>query len=113
MDLYIGTLGINSSALKVACGAPGIGAKKVQESSADDHSPTYPASDVALESAGVDLDICTCSINSSALEVACPPPEIGATKILRTTSEILTFSASELLLVWKVVSWISTFALVT
>jgi hypothetical protein len=33
---------------------------------------------VALECAGVDLDICTKSINSSALEVACPPPGIRA-----------------------------------
>ena len=27
MDLHIGTIGINSSALKVACPPPGIGAK--------------------------------------------------------------------------------------
>jgi hypothetical protein len=27
MDLYIGTIGINSSALEVACGPPGIGAE--------------------------------------------------------------------------------------
>jgi hypothetical protein len=39
---------------------------------------TYIAGGVALENAGVDLDIYTISINSSSLEVACPPPGIGA-----------------------------------
>jgi hypothetical protein len=53
--------------------------EKFQESYAGHHSSTYiVAGGVALESAGVDLDICTIDINSSALEVACPPPGIGA-----------------------------------
>jgi hypothetical protein len=38
----------------------------------------YIASAVALENAGVDLDIYTTSINSSALKVACGPPGIRA-----------------------------------
>jgi hypothetical protein len=62
----------------VPCGPSGIGAKKVQESSADYHSPAYRASAVALESAGVNLDICINGVNCSALEVVCPTPEIGA-----------------------------------
>jgi hypothetical protein len=33
MDLYNGIIGKNSSTLEVACGPPGIGAKKVQGSS--------------------------------------------------------------------------------
>jgi hypothetical protein len=36
------------------------------------------ASAVALEDAGVDLDICISGSNSATLEVACPPPGIGA-----------------------------------
>jgi hypothetical protein len=64
----------------VSCGPPGIGAKKVHEISETRFCSTYIVSAVALERAGVDLYICTISINSSALEVACPPPEIG-TKI--------------------------------
>jgi hypothetical protein len=42
---------------------------------------TYIASAVALESAGVDIDICTICQNSAALGVACPPPGIGAKKV--------------------------------
>jgi hypothetical protein len=39
----------------------------------------YISSSVALESAGVDLDICVAGINCSALRVVqCPPPGIGA-----------------------------------
>jgi hypothetical protein len=42
---------------------------------------TYHASAVALEDAVIDLDITTrSSINSSALEFACPPPGIEAEK---------------------------------
>jgi hypothetical protein len=80
VDLHIGTtIGIHSAALQVACGPPGIGAKKVQETSESRFCTTYIASAVALENACVDLDIdnCTISINSSTLEVACPPPGIG------------------------------------
>jgi hypothetical protein len=53
--------------------------EKFQESFAGHHSSTYiGAGGVALETAGVDLDICTVSINSSALEVACTAPGIAA-----------------------------------
>ena len=53
--------------------------EKSQEISVDHHTSTYPEGVVALENAGVDLDICTIfGINSSALKVACPPPGIGA-----------------------------------
>jgi hypothetical protein len=55
-------------------GPPGIGAKKVQESSRNNFGSTYIGGSVAVKSAGVDLDICIISINSPALEVACPPP---------------------------------------
>jgi hypothetical protein len=92
VDLHIRTTGgINSSTLEVAYPPPGIGAKKVQESSADHHSPTYNLKrSLALESAGVDLDIGTAGKNSSTLKVACPTPEIGAKlsrKFLRTAME--------------------------
>jgi hypothetical protein len=80
VDLHIALINSNRSALEVACSPPGIGigAKKVQEISETRFRTTYRASAVALENAGVDLDICTISINCSALEVACPPPGIGA-----------------------------------
>jgi hypothetical protein len=42
---------------------------------------TYKVSAVALKNAGVDLDLCAISINSTALEVACPPPGIEAKKV--------------------------------
>jgi hypothetical protein len=68
-----------ASALEVACPPPGIGAKKFQEISETKFRTTHLVSAIALERAGVDLDICTIiSINGSALEVACPPPGIGA-----------------------------------
>jgi hypothetical protein len=63
---------------RVACPPPGNGAKKVQETSEPRFCTTYIGSTVALENAGVDLDICILRKNSSALEVACPPPGIGA-----------------------------------
>jgi hypothetical protein len=63
----------------IPCGPPGIGAKKVQEISETKFRTTYFVSAVVLERAGVNLDICPFSINnSSTLEVACPPPGIGA-----------------------------------
>ena len=65
----------------VPCDPPGIGAKKVQEISESRFRTTYIINDVALERAGVDLNSAMISINSSALEVACPPPGIGAKKI--------------------------------
>jgi hypothetical protein len=54
--------------------------EKFQESSAGHHSYTYiGAGGVAFESAGVDLDIrTTLSSDSTALEVSCSPPGIGA-----------------------------------
>jgi hypothetical protein len=51
---------------------------EVQETSATKFCTTYIESTVALQNAGVDLDICTIDINRSALEVACPPRGIGA-----------------------------------
>jgi hypothetical protein len=77
VDLHIGTIGINSTALQVACPPPGIEAKKVEEISADHHSRTYIVSAVALESAGVDLDIGTITgINSSILKLDVPRQDI-------------------------------------
>jgi hypothetical protein len=75
VDLDSALIHTDSSALEVACPPPGIGAKKVQETSETRFCTTYISSgSVALENACVDLDICTISFNSSALEVACPPP---------------------------------------
>jgi hypothetical protein len=41
--------------------------KKVQEFSADHHSPTYIISSVTLKNAGVDLDCCIICIDCSAV----------------------------------------------
>jgi hypothetical protein len=68
MDLQIGIVSINSSALKVAYPPPGIGATQVQKSSVDHHSPAYHASTVALKT-GVDLDIGNACKNSAALKL--------------------------------------------
>jgi hypothetical protein len=96
----------------VTCGPPGIGAKKIQEISQDGFEATeytYIAGGaVALEGAGVDLDICIISINSSALQVACPPPGIGEVKsgtFRETTTPPLTYKA---VLASKVESWMAT-----
>jgi hypothetical protein len=75
IPIPINTISINSSALQVACPPPGIGAKKVQESSETRFGTAYILGVVTLESAGIDLDIGTGrSTNSSALQVACGPP---------------------------------------
>jgi hypothetical protein len=78
----------------------------------------YIPGDVALECATIDLQhntasICVVSINvstnGSALEIACPPPGIGAKlsrKLLETASELLTLLPQVLLS--KVLSWMST-----
>jgi hypothetical protein len=56
------------------CGPPEIGAKKVQEISRRKQPvTTYKEGMVALEYGVVDFHIGTTGINSSALEVACPP----------------------------------------
>jgi hypothetical protein len=79
VDLHIGFRSKNSSALEVACPPPGIGAKKIQESSPNSLRTPYPEASVALEGAVVDLHISIESMmNSSTLEVACGPPGIGA-----------------------------------
>jgi hypothetical protein len=79
VDLDICTQGIDcTTLLVVACPAPGIGAKKVQESSRTNLGTYKVCSSVALEGAVVDLNSAFISINSSALEVACPPPGIRA-----------------------------------
>jgi hypothetical protein len=72
----------------VPCEPPGIGAKKVQEIFETRFRTTYLVNAIALECAGVDLDICTISINSSALEVACPPP--GHRRKIRKILETIT-----------------------
>jgi hypothetical protein len=109
MYLHIGTTAsINSSALEVVCPPPGIGAKKVQESSDTNFGITYIiAGNVAQECGVVDLHIGTIGINSATtLEVACPPPEHGRKfkKILQTITPPLTTKA---VLVAKVESWIT------
>ena len=63
----------------VACPPPGIGAKKVQETSGARFGSTYIANGiVALKCAIVDLHGAFKYENSTALEVACPAPGIGA-----------------------------------
>jgi hypothetical protein len=53
--------------------------EKCKEVSQNSFGITYTATSVALESAVMDLHIgITISINSSALEIACPTPGIGA-----------------------------------
>jgi hypothetical protein len=51
----------------------------------------YVVNSVALEGAIVDLDIGTASINSPALQVACPPPGIGAEKSGKVPSSQSSF----------------------
>jgi hypothetical protein len=85
VDLHIAFENTNGPTLKVACPAPGIGAKKVQEISETRFRTTYRFSAIALERAGVDLDICLISTNISSLEVACPPPEIRKVEIVLFT----------------------------
>jgi hypothetical protein len=87
---------------------PGIGAKKVQESSQNSFGIIYIVCIVALEGAVMDVHIVPESINSSALEVACPPPGIEAKKvqdISETDLELLTLFPE---LLWNMVPWIST-----
>jgi hypothetical protein len=89
--------------IKVACPPPGIGAKKVQETSEARFGTTYIGNgSVALECAIVDLrGAVPPEENSTALEVACPPPGIGAKKVQETSEarlgSLLTSSAAELL----------------
>jgi hypothetical protein len=52
--------------------------EKFQEGPADHHSSTYIDHAVGDEYGVMDLHIGTISINSSALEVVCSPPGIGA-----------------------------------
>jgi hypothetical protein len=52
--------------------------RKNKKNAQNSFGTTYIVSAVALESAGVDLDICNIGRNSSALEVVFPPPGIGA-----------------------------------
>jgi hypothetical protein len=79
VDLHNGTsLSMNSSALEVACGPPGIKAKISRKFLGTCFGVTYKfSSNVALEGAVMDLHIgIKYSINSSALEVGCPRPGI-------------------------------------
>jgi hypothetical protein len=84
MDLHIETTVKSKSApLEVACPPPRTDIEKVHEFSSDNHSYSYPIGSVVLKCAVVNLHNGTShvrtipSINSSALEVACPPPGIG------------------------------------
>ena len=71
--------------------------RKFREISQNRVGTTYEFSTIAVEYGVVDLHIgTTLGINSAALEVACPPPGIGAEKsgkFLRTASEVLTSPA--------------------
>jgi hypothetical protein len=83
MDLHIGTVkGNNSTTLLVACGPPGIGAKIRGNVSENKSGITYTDTRrVACTSAVMNLEITIAFIsdcNSTALEVACSPPGIGA-----------------------------------
>jgi hypothetical protein len=80
VDLHIGTiLNINSSALEVACPPPGVGAKKIQQSSLKSFGITYMGGSVALDCGVMDLHIGPMiGSNSSTLEVAFGPPGFGA-----------------------------------
>jgi hypothetical protein len=60
----------------VACGPPEIGAETSGKFS-EQLWNTYRQGSVAQEGAVVNLHIGTTGINSSALKVACGPPEIG------------------------------------
>jgi hypothetical protein len=94
--------------------------RKIKETDQNSFGTTYMPgliiSAVALECAVVDLDICTtisAVANSSALEVACPPPGIGEKKVQESsnhlgTTRVLTVVAAVLLS--NVLSWISTLA---
>jgi hypothetical protein len=56
--------------------------EKIQEISGDHHPSTYRAGDrVALKSARIDLHNSSTGINSTPLQVACPPPGIGKFEI--------------------------------
>jgi hypothetical protein len=78
VDLDICITGKDCSALEVACGPPGIGAKTIQEISENKIEITYMVSAIALKRAIIDLHSRLINSNSSALEIACPPPGIGA-----------------------------------
>jgi hypothetical protein len=70
--------GINCTTLRVVvCPAPGIGAEN-QDISQNSFGYTYTGGSVAPENTVMHLHIATIGINSSTLEVACPPPGIGA-----------------------------------
>jgi hypothetical protein len=83
----LGDGGINSATpfvriritLEVGCPPPGIGAKISRKFLETCFGITYNGGSVALEYGVVDLNsACSISINGSTLEVACPPPGIGA-----------------------------------
>jgi phage FluMu protein Com len=79
--------------LKIAC-PPCRDIEKFQEISASENHGIYLIRSVRDETRGIDLHNGTgLSPNGSALQVACPPPGIGAKisgKALRTASELLT-----------------------
>jgi hypothetical protein len=71
--------------------------EKFQEISGNKNYGTYPWRVIQGETRGMDLHIGTVERNSTALEVACPPPGIGAKKgqksYLRPILELLTVNA--------------------
>jgi hypothetical protein len=82
--------------------------EQVQESSADHQLSTYISSGAVREEYGVvDLYVGTTGINSTALEVACPPPGHGRKirKILETITPQLTLPPA--VFVSKVESWMT------
>jgi hypothetical protein len=65
------------SVLKVVCGPPGH--REISEHFCERNHGTYRVCLIRDETRGMDLHNDTAgSINSTALEVACPPPGIGA-----------------------------------
>ena len=67
------------SVSKYSCMWPaGNWSRKVREISLNSFGGTYFEGSVAFKRAVVDLNSASISINGSTLEVACPPPGIGA-----------------------------------
>jgi hypothetical protein len=76
----------------------------------DEGGSTVVIRDIQYGSGLNQEDLGAFGINRAALEVACPPPEIGAKKFqgsFENTSLLLT---EEAVLLSKVLSWISTLA---
>jgi hypothetical protein len=78
VDFHIAFININSSALQVvACPPPGIGAEITRNFFEQPWNHLHNNQQRCSECAVMDLHIGTMRINSSALEVACPPGHRG------------------------------------